>query len=540
MAVNLTTLFTRLGKIAFAAQTLNTAVETTVPAEIEDVTDEFAAVNLDLRACVANLPQATKNFKSQSRSLYTSLRQSAIDTLKTMVEADNPQEKTDLTTYLSELIAQMQTATDDVDRNTVGATPAAGGSNAGDGVLVVSTKRGDGLVNENMLAEDMVCSITAATGSVGTTGSASLRVQGETAVAKSASNWPQGSGANKSLSAFTVASNLLANSGFEDEDDIANAPDDWIVAVGTIGTTLKITDVEVQTITVTGSPSAGWYTISWTNLDSKVLTTAPLVYNATASQVQAALRALEGLEQVTVTATGTSPNFTHTITFNGVGGNLSQVTVTNGSTGGTYTPGTTTTGSTHVYSGGKALEFDSNASQLTEIRQRVTNLKAQTSYAFNGWFKVDSVPAAGVLTVDLYDGSAVINDDAGTANSFTIDATALTTSWAAANGVFRLPRVVPPVVYLRIRISTAVSNTTSVYIDHCAFGQAVELYAGGPCAALFAGADNFAVGDTFTIAVTNNRAGSWQEWFERWFDMRAKGLLLPSDSSGSIADSLIA
>ena len=55
-------------------------------------------------------------------------------------------------------------------------------------------------------------------------------------------------------------------------------------------------------------------------------------------------------------------------------------------------------------------------------------------------------------------------------------------------------------------------------------------------------ADNVAplvIGDTFTIAVTNNRAGSFQEWFERFFDMRAKGLLLPSDTSGSIADSLI-
>jgi hypothetical protein len=534
MAVNFTTLFTRLGKMAHASVTLNTAAEATVPAEVLDVTDEFAAASLDLQDCVSNLPQAVENWKSTSRSLFTALKQSATGTLKTMIEADNPQEQTDLTTYLEELILQMQTANEDVDSNTVGATATAGGSNAGDGKLVLSTKRGDGLINENMLAEDMVCSITTANGAA-----ASLRVQGEAAVSKAASNWPQGSGANRSLSAITVASNLLTNSGFETEEDIANAPDGWIVAVGTIGTTLKLTDVEVQQIVVTGSPSAGWYTISWTNPDSKVLTTTPLAYNATSSEVQAALRALEGLEQITVAESGTTPNYTHTITFTGVGGNLSQVTVTNGTTGGTLTPGTTTTGSTHVYSGGKALEFDSDGSQLTAIWQRLTNLKSQTSYAFNGWFKTDSVPAAGVLTVDLYDGSAVINDDEGTANSFTIAATGLTTSYVASNGVFRLPRVVPPVIYLRIRISTGVSNTSSVFIDHCALGEARELYDGGPVAALFAGADHFAVGDTFTIAVTNDRAGSFQEWFERWFDMRAKGLLLPSDGTGSIADSLI-
>lgn len=536
MAVNLTTLFTRLGKMFHAAETMNTAVQTTVPAEVEDVTDEFTTVVLELRDCVAELPQAVTNWQSQSRSLFTALQTAARDTVITTVELDNPQEKSDLATYLKELIAQMITATDDVDANTVGTTVTAGGSNAGDGNLVVSTKRGDGLVNENALAEDMVCEVISASGAA-----ASLRVQGELSVSKSASNWPQGSGANRTIAAVSPTSNtnLLTNSGFEDEDDIANAPDGWIVAVGTIGTTLKLTDVEVQQIAVTGSPSAGWYTISWTNPDSKVLTTGVLAYDATGADVQAALRALPGLELVEVESSGTSPNYTHVITFIGVGGNLNQVTITNGTTGGTFTPSTTTTGSAHVYGAGKALEFDSNGSQLTEIRQLLTNLRPQTPYIFNGWFKLDSSPGAGVLTVDLYDGSATINDDQGTANTVNIAHTVLTTSYQAFSTEFRTPRALPTIVYLRIRISSAIPNTASAYIDHCALAQASELYAGGLYAALFSGADNFAVGDTFTIAVTNDRGGEFQEWFERMFDMRSKGLLLPSDTSGSIADSLI-
>lgn len=536
MAVDFTVLFTRLGKMMHAAETLNTASLTTVPAEVEDVTDEFASGSLELRDCVSRLPQAVAGWQSQSRSLFVALQQAAKDTLITMVEADNPQEKTDLGTYLEELIAQMVTATEDVDACTVGATATAGGSNSGDGKLILSTKRGDGLVNENLLVEDMVCSVTAASGQAAT-----LKVQGEVSVPKSASNWPQGSGANRTLSAISPSSNsnLLSNSGFEDEETLANSPDEWTVVVGTVGTTLKITDVEVQQIAVTGPPTAGLYQINWTNPASKVLTTDWLAFDATGSDVQAALRALPGLELIEVETTGTSPLYTHVITFIGVGGNLSQITITNGTTGGTYTPSTTTTGSTHVYGAGKALEFDGDASQLTQIRQLLSGLKSQTPYTFNGWFKTDSVPAAGVLTIDLYDGSAIINDDQAVANSFTIDCTTLTTSFVAYNGTFRLPRVVPAIVYLRIRLSTALSNTSSVYIDHCSFGQASELYAGGPYAALFSGAVGFAIGDTFTIAVTNNRAGEFQEWFERFFDMRAKGLLLPSDSSGSIADSLI-
>ena len=75
-----------------------------------------------------------------------------------------------------------------------------------------------------------------------------------------------------------------------------------------------------------------------------------------------------------------------------------------------------------------------------------------------------------------------------------------------------------------------------------------SLYSGGPQAAIFSGKTPFTKGsaqvapDSFTITVTNDRAGEFQEWFERMFDMAAKGLILPSDSGGSEtqSDALIA
>jgi len=69
--------------------------------------------------------------------------------------------------------------------------------------------------------------------------------------------------------------------------------------------------VETQTVAISGTPSSGTYRI----ISSNFGTTDELPYNATADEVQAALRALPDLENVTVTSTGTTPNFTHTIRF---------------------------------------------------------------------------------------------------------------------------------------------------------------------------------------------------------------------------------
>jgi hypothetical protein len=299
---------------------------------------------------------------------------------------------------------------------------------------------------------------------------------------------------------------------------------------------------------VTGPPTAGTYTINVTNAASKVQTTAPLAYNATQSEVQSAINALAGFEDVTVVSTGTTPNWTHTITFNGVAGNLATVSVTNGTTGGTFTPGEVSAGSANSYIG-KAIEFDSDGSQNTSIECAVS-LQPLTQYAFNCWMKADVVPAAGVITIDLIDsiGGGAIEDQSTVANEMTIDCTALTTSLVAKNGTFRTPKVLPPVVYLRIRISTDISAGSSVFIDHAALTEMLELYPDGPSVAIFSGAAPFrkgagqVAGDSFTLTVANDRAGKFQEWFERNFDMRSKGLLLPSvtDASETQPDTLIA
>jgi len=128
-------------------------------------------------------------------------------------------------------------------------------------------------------------------------------------------------------------------------------------------TTIETTPVtEIQTVAITGSPTGGTYTLTWQGN-----TTAALAYNANSAAVQAALRLLPGLELVTVAESGTTPNYTHTVTMRGAGGPLTagspaQMTSTNSLTGGsspTITHGTTTPGAVDTWNeaGDAALAF---------------------------------------------------------------------------------------------------------------------------------------------------------------------------------------
>jgi hypothetical protein len=411
---------------------------------------------------------------------------------------------------------------------------------------VISTKRGDGKVNEHILAEDIEGKCTAAV----TSGQATWTLKGEAAETDMMShNWPKGSATNTTLTSLVGSSsaNVLSNGSFATEDTNAeHVPDGWVADIATLGTTLKLSDVEVQTVIISGTPTGGHYLLHYTDSGSNISTTVPLVYNAAASAVQSALRSLSGLSEVTVSATGTSPNFTHTITFVNVT-NPNQLTSTDNMTGGT--PGiahaTPTAASANVIRGARSVEMDANGSENTAIAQELS-LTAETQYAFCIHAKVDVAPAAGVITVSLNDGltgsATVLNDEAGTANSFTIDATGLTTAWSNHTGVFRTAKNLVSPVWLRIHQSTAVSAGTSVFLDQAILTPMTQLYTGGLYAALFTGDTDWDVDDLLTLPVTNDRAGAIHEWFNRTFSLRTNNLLLPTDTGGTEtqADTLIA
>lgn len=89
---------------------------------------------------------------------------------------------------------------------------------------------------------------------------------------------------------------------------------------------------EVQTVTITGTPTGGTFTLTY---DGQ--TTAPIAYNAASAAVQAALEALRNIGTGNVlVAGGPGPGTPYTVTFQGrlAGRNVNQMTATGAFTGG--------------------------------------------------------------------------------------------------------------------------------------------------------------------------------------------------------------
>jgi len=216
------------------------------------------------------------------------------------------------------------------------------------------------------------------------------------------------------------------------------------------------------------------------------------------------------------------------------------------------------TETTHVaevataYTGSSALKLIGDGANLTQLAQTFDNdsytsniLSPITRYSVCLWVRHDGTPPGdGALVVDLYDdtNSSVMTDDSGTSNTFTIDLTGITNSYVAYSGTFITPRRLPNTYRLRLRLSTAITAGREVYIDNLSIGAMTELYDGGPCVGMHEGSSLFAVNDRFTLTVTNDRAGEFQTWFDRIFNMRALGLQLPSNNAAAetVDDALIA
>lgn len=186
-----------------------------------------------------------------------------------------------------------------------------------------------------------------------------------------------------------------------------------------------------------------------------------------------------------------------------------------------------------------ALEFVADGATLISIAQTLTQtlLTPAEVYMYNFWIRADSAPAAGVVKVDLIDSTnTVINDDAGTANSVTFNASTLTATYASFTGTFRLPTNLPSIVKLRISTPTAVTTGRSIYFDFGALAQATQAYTAGPYLTVFRASTDAIVNDRWEITISNNRGGVIQTFFEQAFDMSERGLALPSSGSPNISD----
>lgn len=197
---------------------------------------------------------------------------------------------------------------------------------------------------------------------------------------------------------------------------------------------------EVQTLQISGTPAGGTFTISWVGPYGGTQTTAAIAYNATAAQIQAALRLLRGLESVVVANTaGAPPDQTVSITFHGVPGDVNQITADiTGLTGG---------------SPAKAI-----ATTVPGVEGEQINLPAAAFPVANTW----------VLR------------------------------WFWVN----LPDIIPSDWKLTIATTGTLSNAVNVFVDSVDFSPAA--YHGGVGLVIVPGSTRFLNGDRLTFTLANS------------------------------------
>ena len=138
-------------------------------------------------------------------------------------------------------------------------------------------------------------------------------------------------------------------------------------------------------------------------------------------------------------------------------------------------------------------------------------------------------------------GGNIVSDDAGYENRMMVNTDVLSGSAHTAKSFsFRVPASVRQPVYLKIWWYQPPAANSRVFVDDVIIIAGSELYPGGPYAAIAAGTTPINPDDSWTVTVTNDRAGEIQTYFDRFFDMAAQRLLLPSSGTYLLADSLIA
>jgi hypothetical protein len=519
MAINFSTLFGRIVKVADLLDNLKTYQATTIKTDADAILTAWSTLltDTDSYTNVGSLVSAANSLSAQSSvtSACKSLIQSEI--IRT-VKADQPTlNSITITTALDEVVKQMVAGGQSVDNNACTVSVSSPSTKA---TFVVSAKHPDGTTTELAYAE---------TFRVEWNGSA-LSVRGEPKIAATSSDWPDGSGISTTFSPAAIGG-LIVNGAVDEEDTLAvGKPASWVVTVGTINTTIKMTDFETQTVTITGTPTSGYYSLTITDPSSNVQTTPLLAFDAAGSDVQAAIRSLAGFGSTEVTTTGTGPNYVHSIKFVGVVGDVPNITINSSVSPGSIAQanGAAVDVSGLTY---RTMFWVGNGSQLTAMEQVITP-QAKTQYAFHVRMKKQA-SATGVIEFRLIDGAGnVINDDAGVANSLSVNLTAVSSAaYGAHTAFFRLPSVLPTIVKFQVRLTTAINNTYKLYIDEMTLATVRQLGNTGLYAALFPGVAASATADAYTLSSTNDYTGRIQTLFMRFFDRQ-----LPSSGSPTISD----
>ena len=159
---------------------------------------------------------------------------------------------------------------------------------------------------------------------------------------------------------------------------------------------------DVQTLTITGTPTSGNFQIT-VPFSTGSVTTGNILYNANAATIETALEGLAGVGAGNWTVTGTSPNFTLTGTGDHAKVNLPTVTVTDTFDTGGVTVNHTVAGGSWYWLPALNVSFQPNQIVQTIPPEVGGSLWARGSYkggVFGGG-QVTMVPRGGLGLAEL-------------------------------------------------------------------------------------------------------------------------------------------
>ena len=263
MAINLTNLFTALGRVGKELRLID-ATQDTLSTPFTSLTG-YAYVNPSWLASLAGSYDAASRLSSQTMAPWLV---TATNILQGFVLADNPAYGGTVSAALEYVREQFVDQSASVAECTVSATVTADPANEGTPGVTCSVYRQDGLTQQNCIPEKTTLVVTADSFTGGATrgrepwqwvGAPNVSSRGTgAAVGFYDFDWPQGSGAvvtGNFISAdqdATLGGNLLTNGDFDTWTGSAPAVlDNWYLAGGTWGT-----DVVREATTVLGGTYA--------------------------------------------------------------------------------------------------------------------------------------------------------------------------------------------------------------------------------------------------------------------------------------------
>ncbi len=542
MALNFTTFFTKFGHAVYSAKNL---LQNTGPDQdtvIQSFVNDFDSESLDVKNTIDGLIPNFRQSQAQARQSVSNVIVTPMRAFMTQEVKEDLGKSVSFNEAITEFLDQLDATGNTVESSTTSSSVTAGGGNVGNGQLFISTKFYDGTDSQLLIDEDLLLTCTI----VDQDGNRTFTGKGDEAYAKLDGNYPGGTGRSYSITQYRLdnsnVDNLISTSNFSTADIYATSqPSNWIAYDA--DATGSLTNYVTQNIEITNSPTGGYYNIVlYEKGGTKQLVSENISYASNGASVQSSLRKLPGYSQVTVTSTGTAPNFTHTITF--VGTEYAYAAVVRefltGGSGAPYSVVSALVTDGEFRTAGRSLKIDGDGSEQTDYYQKIT-LEKDTVYFAHALIKETTTITSGTLNLSLVDSPAgtVLQDRQGNNNTGSVTLSSLSAGWNHFGVFFRTNNDLPESVYLRLNCATAIDASGTLCVDTVRLLPAAQFYNGGPYYCLFEGDTNFELNDTFTIAVNNNYSGEIQQWFDRIYDVRNFRRQLPHSGSPTYADTLI-